>query len=203
MVTRSAEFREIAGQAVRDLEAIRGDARPEDSVFGLTVPHGLQAHQAQWRDTQDLWQVANRPRRIPAKRPRRTHGKRPRRTHGKHSWRVGRLPHNDRPPVFALPKLSTFRVSKPPQNRKVRSRQGRNVINRIPTTTEGARNGCRETVAGPMAGMSRVMPAVRRSVSPFGVVRTSTAPAARPGLWSSRPCARAPGSGLRRAGPRW
>ena len=34
----SAEFREIAGQAVRDLEAIRGDARPEDSVFGLTVP---------------------------------------------------------------------------------------------------------------------------------------------------------------------
>ena len=35
---RSAEFREIAGQVVRDLEAIRGDARPEDSVFGFTVP---------------------------------------------------------------------------------------------------------------------------------------------------------------------
>ena len=33
----SAKIREIAGQAVRDLEAIRGDARSEDSVFGLTM----------------------------------------------------------------------------------------------------------------------------------------------------------------------
>ena len=31
-----AEFREIAGEVVRDLEAIRGDARPEDSVFGIS-----------------------------------------------------------------------------------------------------------------------------------------------------------------------
>ena len=37
----SAECREIAGQAVRDLEAIRGDARPEDSVFGLTFPKSV------------------------------------------------------------------------------------------------------------------------------------------------------------------
>ena len=32
----SAEFRDIAGEAVRDLEAIRGDARPDDSVFGIS-----------------------------------------------------------------------------------------------------------------------------------------------------------------------
>lgn len=33
----SGEFREIAGEAVRDLEAIRGDALPEDTVFGLSL----------------------------------------------------------------------------------------------------------------------------------------------------------------------
>ena len=38
----SAEIRRIAGQAVRDLEAIRGDARPEDSVFGFTVPQAYR-----------------------------------------------------------------------------------------------------------------------------------------------------------------
>ena len=34
---RSAEDREVAAQAFRDLVAIRGEARPEDSVFGLTT----------------------------------------------------------------------------------------------------------------------------------------------------------------------
>ena len=36
----SAIIRGIAGQAVRDLEAIRGDARPEDSVFGFSSGKG-------------------------------------------------------------------------------------------------------------------------------------------------------------------
>ena len=38
----SAEIREIAGQAVRDLEAIRGDAGPEDKVFGFNTTMGYK-----------------------------------------------------------------------------------------------------------------------------------------------------------------